>query len=305
MLRRPFPSICAAFLALTGVVHAETLLIQGSSTVAQVLSTMVPEVKRELGIDLKLSTEGGSTVGFLALGAGVVNLAMSTRPIEASDRAQYPEKEFQEIRFGSQVLVMAVPDDVWDAGVHALSKEQMRSIYEGSVRNWKALGGPDTAIKLYNPERGHGVWELFVTWIYGDQRKAGLGQAFETVSNDQDARDSVEFNAGSIAVISPKYADGKGVHALAIKGEQDPPLEPTAEALKENKYPIARPLLLLSDRRMVNAQRRLADYLLSERGQAAVAKAGFVPLKGLPAAPVSKPAAQDGEVKPQANADQR
>ena len=201
---RPFPmtlpplfraSLLTLFLAASA--RAETLAVQGSAMVAQVLTEAAPAIKEQLGVDFKMATEGGSSGGLMALGMDVANLAMTTRRMEAQDRAQFPSSTFDEALIGWQVLVLGVSRDVWESGVHALTKEQMISIYEGDTRNWKQVGGPDEPVKFYNPKRGRGVWELFVTWLYTSQAMAPLGDKFETVVSYKDARDSVEFNRGS------------------------------------------------------------------------------------------------------------
>jgi ABC-type phosphate transport system substrate-binding protein len=61
--------------------------------------------------------------------------------------------------------------------VKAISKKEFAALYEGALGNWKALGGEDRKIKFFNPEQGRGIWELFVTWCYGDIRKAPLVNA--------------------------------------------------------------------------------------------------------------------------------
>ncbi len=67
---------------------------------------------------------------------------------------------------------MIVAKDVWDGGVKALSKEQIRDIYEGRITNWKDAGGKDQRIVFFNKEPGRGTWEVFAHWVYGDPKKA-------------------------------------------------------------------------------------------------------------------------------------
>lgn len=266
------------FLASIPLAHSQTITLQGTPLMAQVLKIAEPLIKEELGLVLRVGTEGGSTGGFLAVGSETVNLGMTTKTIEPAERAHFPARAFDEVQIGWQVLGIGVASDVWDAGVRALTRDQMVKIYEGDIRNWKQVGGPDTPIKFYNPKRGRGTWELFATWLYKDQRLAPLGDAFETVVRYEDARDSVEFNAGSISVMPPQMANGKSVHIIGIKEADGSVAQPTAAMLASKKYPLAKPLMILSGRRLAGDPKRLVEFLLSPRGQAIVNSVGLMPV---------------------------
>ncbi len=172
-----------------------------------------------------------------------------------------------------------VPSDVWESGVRSLSRAQAQEIYEGKLVNWKEAGGLDEPIKFYNPAQGQGVWELFVTWVYGDIRKAPLGESFEAAADGTEARNLVEFHAGSLSVIPALMADPKrGVHALALRGDDGQSIEPTAPVVRERNYPLARQLFLIAGERPTGDVRKLLEYMRSAEGQAAVGKSGeFVP----------------------------
>ena len=257
--------------------HADPISLQGSPLIAQVLKVAEPLVKEELGIELRIAGDG-SNLGFLSVGAGTAQLGMITKMIEPAERAQFPACAFDEVQIGWQVLGIGVADNVWDSGVHSLSRDQMIKIYEGDIRNWKEVGGVDSLIKFYNPKRGRGTWELLATWLYKNQNLAPLGEKFETVVRYEDARDSVEFNVSSISVMPPHMADGKSVHILGIKEPDGSITEPTAAMLTSKKYPLAKPLMILSGRRYAGKPKRLVEFLTSPRGQAIVKSVGFMPV---------------------------
>jgi phosphate transport system substrate-binding protein len=265
--------------AVSAFGQERALVVQGSAVVGQVFKVAEPFLKSELGIEIRLNTEGGSSAGLGAVGGDVAQLGLMSRKLDAGDRALFPASAFDDVQIGWQVLVMGVAHNVWESGIHALSSKQMQGIYEGEIRNWKQIGGPDEAIKFYNPKQGRGVWELFAEWLYKRQGAAPKGEKFETVVRYEDARDAVEFNASSITVLPPNYADGKGVHALAIKEPDGSLLEPTNETLAAGKYPMAKPLVVISGRRFAGDARKVVDFLLTPRGQAMVKSQGLVPIR--------------------------
>ncbi len=278
-------ALCIALLALAaaaaGLRAEETIRLQGSPVVAAALSLAAPQL-RDVGIPIMINTEGGSGSGLVALGLEQADIAMAVRRSNAEERSQFPDKQFTETQVAAQAIAILVARDVWDSGIHAISRAQLQSIYEGRATNWKQLGGEDRAIKFFNAERGRGVWEFFAVWVYGDIRKAPLGSQFETVIDGEDARNTVEFNAGSISLSSPRWADGKAVFALAIKDDEGHPVEPTLPNIGTKKYPFVRPLMLIFVDRPLGVRKKVLDFMLGDRGQAIFKKIDLIPMSDLP-----------------------
>ncbi len=247
------------------------------TNVAEKALTEAASKLQDQGIDVKMHTEGGSTAGIAAVAGGAVEIAITIRHITPQERSVAPDKRFIEDTLAFQALALVVPDDVWGSGVRALSKDQMTKVYEGRVSNWKELGGEDRPLKFYNPEQGIGVWEPFVTWLYGDVRKAALGSKFEKVRSPEETRDSVEFNRGSISVAPPRFANGKGVFALAIKTEDGAVVQPTLEEMKSQRYPLSRPIVAIVGGKPTGDVRKVLDFLRSKEGQELFAQIGLVP----------------------------
>ncbi len=285
-MNRTTTAALAILLFATLPASAETVRVNGSPVVSMPITFAGPALK-EKGIEIKVTVESGSGNAAMALGYDVADIAMMLRPLNTTERAQFPEKRFVEERIGSQAIALIVPRDVWEGGVRAISKNQVVGIYEGSIKSWKELGGEDKPIKFFNSERGRGLWEFFAQWAYGDQRKAPLGEQFETVVGGEDARNTVEFNAGSCAFAAPRWADGRTVFALAIKEESGAEIEPTAANIVSLRYPLARPVLLVFADKPVTARKRVLEYMLSEAGQALLTKTELVPLDEVGRAPAT------------------
>jgi len=257
---------------------ATTLRLHGSSVVAQALAAASPVLKTELGIEIKIYPEGGSTSAIQAVGAGSAEVAMTTRPLTAEDRSGYPARRFHETLIGVQAVAFIVGADLWESGVRSLTAEQAQAIYEKRAKNWKEFGGADQALKFYNPTRGQGVWELFAAWSYGDIRKTPLPKGLELVSSGRDARNSVQFSGGSVSVASMRWVDRKTIFALSVPDASGALVEPTTEHIRALRYPITRPLYLVVGDRPVGPAKKLIDFMLSPRGQQAVMKAEHVPI---------------------------
>lgn len=257
----------------------EPLRIQGSSVVAQALLLAAPTLKKEHGIELKILPEGGSTAAIQVVGSNGADVAMTTRPLAADDRSGYPEKRFFEEFLGLQVLVFIVPSELWNAGVRSLTKEQAAAIYERQATDWKKFGGPEQSLKFFNPQAGRGIWELFVTWVYGDIRKAPLGKGLETVRGGRETRNAVQFTTGSISITTPRWADARTVFALAVPDGKGMLVEPTLENFQSQQYPMFRPLYLVVGDRPTGQLKKFLDFMVSPAGQEFITKAEFIPAK--------------------------
>ncbi|HET6408581.1 MAG TPA: substrate-binding domain-containing protein [Chthoniobacteraceae bacterium] len=266
--------------AIAAQVHADVVRVKGSATMGQALQAAAPAIKEQTGADLRFETLGGSTPALLAAIDGSADLAMVTREIRQEDRAESPKRPLFDLEIGVQILVPVVSRETWDAGVKSINKEEFVAMYEGDITNWNKLGGGDRAVKFYNPEPGQGVWELFVTWLYGDVRKAPLGKRWEKVGTHQLARDSVEFNLGSISIAPPRWADGKRVIALPIRNADGTELLPTAETFHSHKWPMTRPLLLVTAGKPTGSVRKVMEVMVQVPGQEALTKVDFIPDPG-------------------------
>lgn len=262
--------------AVAASAHADVIRVNGSSTFAKALQAAAPAIKEQIGTDLHFDTQGGSTVALNAVGEGAADLAMLTREVTPEDRAKFPAHRIFDLEIGVQVLVPIVSRETWDAGVKSIKKDDFVALYEGEVRNWKQLGAEDRAVKFYNPEAGQGVWELFVGWLYGDVRRAPLGRKWEKVASSQAARDAVEFNQGSISVAPPNWVDGKRVIALPVRESDGTEVAPTNENFLSHKWPMTRPLLLVTANKPTGTLRKVMEIMVQEPGQQALAKVDFL-----------------------------
>ena len=281
---RPFfpHSRIAAILAaalLTVRADAESFKMQGSPVLAHVMVAAAP-LLREQGIEIRVWVEGSSTLAAAVMGEGQVDFALMTRPLTAADRAHYPQKEMKDFMIGMQAVALIVPRDVWEGGVHALTKAQVLGIYEGTIKNWKEVGGADVPIKFFSSERGRGVWELFATWLYDETRKAPVGK-FPITVDGEDARNTVSFTAGALGLAQFNWIDGKTIYGLAIKDESGPAVEPTIANAAAGKYPLARPAIVAVGEKPVGAKKKVIDFLLGPVGQEIVGKSDLIPLKDL------------------------
>lgn len=267
--------LCATLALATFARAQELISIRGAQVAAEPVTAAAARIKKDTGLEFRIVTEGGSAGAVAGIGEDIADIALLSRKITPGERAFWPDKNFQEVQFGKQALLFVVPEAVWKSGVHALTKDQLRDIYEGRVKNWKALGGEDRKIRYYNRDVQGSAWELLMAFLYGDTRKAPPSET-EVLAEPSDVTTAVEFNSGSICALEYGAARPVAVHALGIRKADGSVVEPTAENIADGRYDIARPLVIATARKPSGKVRRFVEFMLSPEGQAFVTKTGHL-----------------------------
>jgi phosphate transport system substrate-binding protein len=254
--------------------------MRGSMVVARTLVPASSILEQEYGIRINFVPEASGLDLADKLGRDVFDVALYTRRMTGQEEALRPEKKFHETLVGRQAVMVVVADQVWASGVRALTKQQLRGIYENEITNWKQVGGDDRPIMYFNRESGRGIWDLFMIFLYGDVRRAPLSKA-EVLNDPNDVRTSVEFNGGSISLLEHGEMQGDRVHAIAIKKEDGTIVEPVPANFANGTYELSRPLYFVTGKNPTGKLRALMEFMVSEKGQECVRKAGHVPLSML------------------------
>jgi phosphate transport system substrate-binding protein len=279
--KRTWPFLPLVLFALLSIsAQAQVLKINGSTTVNLLAAEAAENLRATQKMQIQVDTQGGSSGGISMLGDGQVQIGMISKHISAADKAKFPKVQFKETHIGEDAVAMIVSKDVWDGGVKHLTKQQLADIYEGKIKNWKDVGGPSQRVAFFNKEPGRGTWEVFVHWVYGDAKKAPL-VSFPEVGGNEETRNKVASTRGAMSQLSSSWADGKKVFALGIKSESGEVILPTNENIANRKYPMSRPLFLLTDGEPKGEAKVFVDYLLSPAGQALVRKHGYLSLDQL------------------------
>lgn len=281
--------ILAVLLVLAVAARAAHYVsVKGSVVVARVMQSASAELGQQCDVEFRAVTDGGSGDAIAHVAHDLLDLAISVRLLTPEEQASRPDKKFVQTIIGKQALVVVVSEEIWNAGVKALTKDQLRAIYERDIKNWKAVGGPDREITYFNRESTYGVWDCYMQFLYGDVRKAMISKA-ETIDNPEEAKTAVQFGRSAYSVIEfGAYEEGKGLHALGIKQPDGTVIEPTLANLASDRYEIARPLVLITGKQPTGKLREMVEFMLSPKGQAHVRKTWNVPATDLEAAKTKK-----------------
>lgn len=271
--------VCVACGGSDGGNGRGTLRVSGSTSVNPIAADAA-EVLRRQGMGIMVDTQGGSAGGIAQLGTGQIDVAMSSKPITAEEEARYPSVHFVATEVGADAVAVVVRREVFDGGVKSLRREQLRTLFEGRVRRWTELGGPDLEVFVYDKEPGRGTREVLDRFLYGPEGKAPPppGSAnYAIVGGNEETRAKLVSTPGSVAPLSTAFVAGEErLAAVAVDG-----VEPIPVHLRDRSYPMARPLFFLTDGPPRGAAKRFVDFVLSDAGQALVARHGYLTMAEL------------------------
>ena len=248
---------------------AEELVINGSTTVLPVMQKIAENYMAiNPGIVMSISG-GGSGNGIKALTDGLCQIAMSSRDMKANEKDLAKSKGIHPVRIPVAVdalLPIVHPSNT----VAALSLEQLRGIYSGTILNWKEVGGPDKNITVISRDTSSGTYE---TWDERVMNKDKVTPAALLQASNGAVVQAVSKNPNAIGYIGFGYAD------KSIKGLNIGTIRATAETALSGTWPIARELFLFTNGVPSGEIKKLVDYILDpQKGQKAVGEIGFIPL---------------------------
>jgi phosphate transport system substrate-binding protein len=255
-----------------------TLRVSGSTTVNPVAADAA-EVLRKQGLRITVDAQGGSAGGISQLAQGQVEIAMSSKPIGDEDRTAFPSVDFVTTQIGSDAVGIIVRREIYDGGIRNLTRDQLKALFEGRIRNWRELGGPDVDVFVYDKEPGRGTREVIDKYLYGSAEAPPPSQSnnFAIVGGNEEGRAKVLSTPGGVTPLSTSFVTGyPKLAAVAVDG-----VEPTPARIIDQSYPMFRPLYLLTNGPPAGAAKTFVDYVLGDEGQELVTKHGYLNLAEL------------------------
>ena len=246
----------------------DKLVITGSSTVAPLISDIAKRFEEQRpGVRVDVQT-GGSSRGLSDARQGLADIGMVSRaPKDGEDDLRW----FAVAKDGLAIIAHA------NNPLDGLAREHVAAIYRGELKNWSEAGGHEAPITVVSKAEGRSTLEVFLqhfglatadiqaSVIIGDNQ-----QGLKTVAGNPDAIGYVSIGAAEIEI-----ARGVPIKLLAL-GES----EPSTQAVREDRYPIARTLHLVSAGPPAGLAAEFLEYCRSTEVHDLVEGQSLVPLAG-------------------------
>ncbi|MGF7119366.1 phosphate ABC transporter substrate-binding protein [Methanobacterium oryzae] len=254
--------IIIAYLVFIPSTNYERIQIAGSTSVQPVAEKLAGRFE-ETHPNVRINVQGGgSSLGISSVSQGITDIGTSSRNLTSKEKSG-----LNEYIIGKEGIVIAINNQ---NNVNDLTKDQIRDIFSGKIKNWKEVGGPDLEIHVVTREEGSGTRSAFESIIMGntDIRHDAIVQ-----SSTEAVKQAVRQDPGAIGFVSLARMTND-VKALKIDG-----INPSEETVFNGSYSLQTPFIFVVKGEPTGIVKEFIDFTLSPEGQAIVKGEKVVPVK--------------------------
>lgn len=214
--------------------------------------------------------------GFQRLKADDANLVMAGRRISSAERDGFASQGDMTNPDVEHVLALDALVVVVNAanGVPSLTKEQVRGVLAGNIKDWRALGGAPGPITVYapTPQSDTGA-QVAALVLNGEAQDPGA----HVFANGKQVSQAVAGDPRGIGIVA--LPDIETARAVPIGETGSSPVAPTSKAaVSSEDYPLSYRLYLYGVPKDSTAiAQRFVEFATGPQGQAIVDKQGLVP----------------------------
>ncbi|MDD1646183.1 MAG: phosphate ABC transporter substrate-binding protein PstS family protein [Methanomicrobiales archaeon] len=245
-----------------------TIMVSGSTTVLPIAQAAAEAyMDRNAQADIQVAG-GGSSVGVQAVGEMTSEIGMSSRDLKSEERTRYPGLVEHAVAKDA-IVVIVHPDNP----VSAMTLDQVRGIYNGSIQSWDAVGGSTSAFVVIGRDSASGTREYFTEHV---MKKEKYRSDMREMNSNGAIATYVSGNRYAIGYVGLGYLsdDLKGVKIIS----EGTAVESSVATVLSGSYPISRSLYMITNGEPTGLTKDYLDFVLSAEGQAIVTREGFVPL---------------------------
>lgn len=245
--------------------NEDKITISGSTSVGPSIEILAKEFgNKNKGVSIEVQ-QLGSSAGIKNAIDGTSQIGMASRDLKEQEKQA--GLKATEIALDAIAIVSNKANEVQN-----LTVAQIKDIYTGKITNWKDVGGKDAPIVVVSREDGSGTRGAFED-IVGFKAEELIANA-QISDGSGNIKATVEGNENAIGYISSSYVD-ESVNKLNVDGQ-----ELTVETVKNKKYPLARPFLLVNkEENMTQKGNEFIEFILSTEGQKVVEGEGLISVK--------------------------
>lgn len=243
------------------------LILTGSSTVAPICIEVGKEFEKlhpEVRVDVQ---SGGSSRGIADARTGVAQIGLCSRALKPDESDL---QSFTIARDGVCVILHK------ENAVKELTDKQVIDIYTGKITNWKDVGGKDAPISVVSKAEGRSTLELFAHYY---KLKNSDIKAHVVIGENEQAIKTVVGNPDAIAYVSIGTAEYNAQQGVTIKLMAVGGIEASLANVKNEKFPLSRPLNLVTKPNPMGLTKAFIDYACSKEVNTLIKEQFFVPIK--------------------------
>ena len=251
---------------------------KGSDTMLELAQIWAEEyIKVNDNVTISVSG-GGSGTGIAQLINGQIDIADSSRPIKNRETKTAESQGFTPVEFKICLDGIAVITNK-NIDISEISFENIRGIYNGSISNWKSVGGPDLKITVYGRQSNSGTYVFFQEHVLD---KNDYRVDMQQLNGNSQIVDAVIGDDEGIGYVGVSYAENRAEELTILnlkENEDSQAFSPTIENISSGDYPISRYLFIYSNGNPTGEISQYIQWILYEDGGQKVAESlGFIAL---------------------------
>lgn len=205
----------------------------------------------------------GSGAGIEAVTNGTVDIGNSSRALKEEEISKGIVENIVAL---DGIAIITHPEST----VTDLTTDQLKNIYNGTIKNWSEVGGEDMGIVVIGREAGSGTRGAFEE-IMGLEDQCSYSQEIDSTGA---VVGKVESTPGAIGYVSLDVIENSSAKVLAVDG-----IEANPENIKSGTYTLSRPFVMAT-KGEISEQRpevqELFNFLKSDEGKELIQKVGLV-----------------------------
>lgn len=235
-----------------------SITISGSSAMQPlVLAAAEKFMDKHPKADIQVQA-GGSGTGLSQVSEGSVQIGNSD--VFAEEKDGIDAKALTDHKVAVVGMVAAVNPEV---GVKDITKDELKKIFTGKIKNWKELGGKDQKITLVNRPDSSGTRATFVKYaLDGATPAEGI-----TEDSSNTVKKLIAETPGAIGYLAFSYLTDDKITPLSIDG-----VKPEESNVESGKYTIWAYEHSYTKGEPDGLAKQFLDYLMSDEVQKEIVK---------------------------------
>lgn len=248
----------------TGPETPNTITIGGSSEAYEMLEVLTEAYDQTVPTQFEFLPASQTSAGIEGTKANVMDIGAVSRPLTSSEIGE----QLAYLPMVETPLILAVHDSVTD--ITNITTEDIQTIYSGEINNWKALGGPDQKIVLFDFTEDENEKIVLREAYLGDDLKITPDAVVFT--EDEVLLETLSVTEFSVAAVPGEdELEDLPLVPLSIDG-----IQPSPANIQSGRYTMSLVLGLVTPAQPTPEVQAFIEFATSPEGQQALTDAEYV-----------------------------
>ena len=280
-------SAVAGAIALANVAGAQTVKIDGSSTVFPITEAVAEEFQKSMRGKVKVTVGiSGTGGGFKKFCRGETDISSASRPILKSEMDDCARNGVQYMEMPVAYDALTVVVNPKNAFLKTITIDDLKKMWEpaaqGKVTRWNQVNPswPDAPLKLFGAGADSGTFDYFTEAVTG-KSKSSRGD-FTASEDDNVLVQGISRDVNAIGFFGyAYYAENRDkLKAVPISWKGSKPIGPSVETVMNGTYqPLSRPIFIYVSARAAQKGevKQFIEYF-NKHAEALIKEVKYVPL---------------------------